>query len=566
MKMKSLKNILMWLGAASLISAAVSCEKEPEFVQDIPYASANTGTFYEWPAYNPTIHYNLKEDPEFKDLPAPTKNIPYNNDYPNKPAVVYDNGKYWSYYEGNNANSIIKGNQAAIDKMFEQLEADAAYMRDEMGWPPTTCVRNGYRDAVFLFGSNLATDSASNTELGGWQSGISVGRVSYPIVLLSYYPTYCFDPSCDYSDKKYQTEAVTHEYIHAIFASMPGCRKSAWFHEGANCWLQATMNYNREHPDGNYVANDMGWLSTGSAIAPFIPIECYSGWLLDGSFGGPQAQGVNENFRQTIGGIQYSEMFPTFLGEIIGKGSVPWVWNNCTGNVLSGIAEEIGEEQIERMIQEYRARIALCDMGRYSQAVYNLTNNAFGAVYGSDVDGKYVAPWKATPYASASPVTDEAEVRTLNTRVPVPPVKEPEEVGIGDWDDAQWLKPDELTLPGWTGANIIPIKVEGDKLLVAFQPYGERSTVDNMSCQLCYRTAEGKTVYGNPFKNGSFLLDLSKDRPANDVVFAVVTNLHYEFEKADVRKYKYDYRIKISENAHVANIHERWFDWKTVIE
>lgn len=557
---------MMWLGAASLISAAVSCDKEPEFVQDIPYASAYTGTFYEWPSYNPTIHYDLKEDPEFKDLPAPTKNIPYNNDYPSKPAVVYDNGKFWSYFEGRNANSIIKGNEAAIDKMFEQLEADAAYMRDQMGWPPTTSVRNGYRDAVFLFGSDLATDNASNTELGGWQSGISVGRVSYPIVLLSYYPTYCFDPSCDYSDKKYQTEAVTHEYIHAIFASMPGCRKSAWFHEGANCWLQATMNYNREHPDGNYIANDMGWLSTGSAIAPFIPIECYSGWLLDGSFGGPQAQGVNENFRQTIGGIQYSEMFPTFLGEIIGKGSVPWVWNNCTGNVLSGIAEEIGEEQMERMIQEYRARIALCDMGRYSQAVYNLINNAFGAVYGSDVDGKYVAPWKATPYVSASPVTDEAEVRALNTRGPVPPTQVTDEEGIGEWDDAQWLKPDELTLPGWTGANIIPLKVEGDKLLVAFQPYGERSTVNNMSCQLCYRTAEGKTVYGNPFKNGSFLLDLSKDRPANDVVFAVVTNLHYTFEKSDVRKYKYDYRLKISENAHVANIHERWYDWKTVVE
>lgn len=564
--MKSLKNIMMWLGAASLISAVVSCDKEPEFVQDIPYASAYSGTFYEWPSYNPTIHYDLKEDPEFKDLPAPTKNIPYNNDYPSKPAVVYDNGKFWSYFEGRNANSIIKGNEAAIDKMFEQLEADAAYMRDQMGWPPTTSVRKGYRDAVFLFGSDLATDNASNTELGGWQSGISVGRVSYPIVLLSYYPTYCFDPSCDYSDKKYQTEAVTHEYIHAIFASMPGCRKSAWFHEGANCWLQATMNYNREHPDGNYIANDMGWLSTGSAIAPFIPIECYSGWLLDGSFGGPQAQGVNENFRQTIGGIQYSEMFPTFLGEIIGKGSVPWVWNNCTGNVLTGIAEEIGKDQMERMIQEYRARIALCDMGRYSQAVFNLTRNAMGAIYGSDVDGKYVAPWKATPYASASPVTDQAEVRVLNTRVPVPPSQVTEEEGIGEWDDAQWLKPDELTLPGWTGANIIPLKVEGDKLLVAFQPYGERSTVNNMSCQLCYRTAEGKTVYGNPFKNGSFLLDLSKDRPANDVVFAVVTNLHYTFEKSDVRKYKYDYRLKISENAHVANIHERWYDWKTVVE
>jgi len=561
MKMKSLKNILVWLGAATVAFTALSCEELPDTVQGIPYSDAATGVFYEWPSYSPTIHYNLKEDPEFKDLAAPTKNLAWN-----QAAKIYDNGKYWSYYEGRNANSAVKGNEAAIEKMFGQLEADAAYLRDEMGWPPTTNVRKGFRDAVFLFGSQLGTDTASNTDLGGWQSAVTVGGMTYPIVLLSYYPVYCFDPSCDYTDKKYQTEAVTHEYIHAIFASMPGCRKSAWFHEGANCWLQATMNYNREHPDGNYVANDMGWLSTGSAIAPFIPIECYSGWLLDGSFGGPQAQGVNENFRQTIGGIQYSEMFPTFLGEIIGKGSVPWVWNNCTGNVLSGIAEEIGHEQMERMIQEYRARIALCDMGRYSQAVYNLTNNAMGAVYGSDVDGKYVAPWKATPYASTSPVTDEEETRALNTRVPVPPAVKPEEVGIGDWDDADWLKPDELTLPGWTGANIIPIKVEGDKLLVAFQPYGERSTAENMSCQLCYRTAEGKTVYGNPFKSGSFLLDLSKDRPANDVVFAVVCNLHYTFEKADVRKYKYDYRIKISENAHVANIHKRWYDWQTVTE
>ncbi len=547
---------MVWLGAATVAFSALSCEELPDAVQGMPYTDAATGVFYEWPSYSPTIHYNLKEDPEFKDLAAPSRNLAWN-----QAAKIYDNGKYWSYYEGRNANSAVKGNEAAIEKMFGQLEADAAYLRDEMGWPPTTNVRKGFRDAVFLFGSQLGTDTASNTDLGGWQSAVSVGGMTYPIVLLSYYPVYCFDPSCDYTDKKYQTDAVTHEYIHAIFASMPGCRKSAWFHEGANCWLQATMNYNREHPDGNYIANDMGWLSTGSAIAPFIPIECYSGWLLDGSFGGPQAQGVNENFRQTIGGIQYSEMFPTFLGEIIGKGSVPWVWNNCTGNVLSGIAEEIGQEQMERMIQEYRARIALCDMGRYSQAVYNLTNNAMGAVYGSDVDGKYVAPWKATPYASTSPVEDEAEIEAL-TRATAE-VEEPENVVF---NDAGWLKPDELTLPGWTGANIIPIKVEGDKLLVAFQPYGERSTADNMSCQLCYRTAEGKTVYGNPFKSGSFLLDLSKDRPANDVVFAVVCNLHYTYEKADVRKYKYDYRIKISENAHVANIHKRWYDWQTVTE
>lgn len=559
-----MKNMLMWLGAAAITFAAVSCVEEtviPDTIQGMPYTGAATGTFNEWPGYSPTIHYDLKEDPQFKDLGMPTKNMPYNNFYKNKPAVEYDNGKYWSYFEGRNANSVIKGNEAAIDKMFEQLEADAAYMRDQMGWPPTTSVRDGYRDAVFLFGSGLGTDNASNTEMGGWQSGIQIGQKNYPIVLLSYYPTSCFDPESTNSDKKYQTEAVTHEYIHAIFASMPGCRESAWFHEGANCWLQATMGYQREYPDGNYIANDMGWLTTGSVIAPFIPIECYSGWLHDGSFGGPQAQGVNNNFRQTIGGIQYSEMFPTFLGEIIGQGSVPWVWNNCTKNVLSGIAAEIGAGQTKRMIQEYRARIALCDMGRYSQAVFNLMNNAMGAIYGSDVEGKYVAPWKATPYVSTSVVEDAAEVEAL-TRA-TPEVEEPEDVVF---NEAGWLKPDALTLPGWTGANIIPIKVDGDKLLVAFQPFGANSTEENMSCLLCYRTAEGKTVYGNSFSSGSFLLDLSEDRPANDVVFAVVVNTNYNFKNNNVRKLKYDYRLKISENAHTANIHKPWYDWKTVTE
>lgn len=559
-----MKNMLMWLGAAAMTFAAVSCVEEtviPDTIQGMPYTGAATGTFNEWPGYSPTIHYDLKEDPQFKDLGMPTKNMPYNNFYKNKPAVEYDNGKYWSYFEGRNANSVIKGNEAAIDKMFEQLEADAAYMRDQMGWPPTTSVRDGYRDAVFLYGSGLGTDNASNTEMGGWQSGIQIGQKNYPIVLLSYYPTSCFDPESTNSDKKYQTEAVTHEYIHAIFASMPGCRESAWFHEGANCWLQATMGYQRDYPDGNYIANDMGWLTTGSVIAPFIPIECYSGWLHDGSFGGPQAQGVNNNYRQTIGGIQYSEMFPTFLGEIIGQGSVPWVWNNCTKNVLSGIAAEIGAGQTKRMIQEYRARIALCDMGRYSQAVFNLMNNAMGAIYGSDVEGKYVAPWKATPYVSTSIVEDAAEVEAL-TRA-TPEVEEPEDVVF---NEAGWLKPDALTLPGWTGANIIPIKVDGDKLLVAFQPFGANSTEENMSCLLCYRTAEGKTVYGNSFSSGSFLLDLSEDRPANDVVFAVVVNTNYNFKNNNVRKLKYDYRLKISENAHTANIHKPWYDWKTVTE
>ena len=43
---------------------------------------------------------------------------------------------------------------------------------------------------------------------------------------------------------------------------------------------------------------------------------------MDGTFGGPGAQGVNGaaptgNVRKIIGGSQYSEVFPTVLGEIV---------------------------------------------------------------------------------------------------------------------------------------------------------------------------------------------------------------------------------------------------------
>ena len=82
-------------------------------------------------------------------------------------------------------------------------------------------------------GSGLCTDNASNTDLGGWQSTIHYQGQSWPMALISYYPVYCFD-------------------------------------------------YSR-----------MGYLNSAAYIAPFMPIECYSGWLQDGSFGGPSAEGVN---------------------------------------------------------------------------------------------------------------------------------------------------------------------------------------------------------------------------------------------------------------------------------
>lgn len=479
----------------------------------------NGDKFTDWPSYNPTIYYDFRSD--YPSFEAPTENLPYS--YSNL-AWTMEEG-WWSFFAGKNANSVVTA--AAVRPMLEKLNDDFGYIRDSMGWPPDKAARMGYRSAVFLFGSGLSTDQASNTDLGGWQSGVNIHGITYPMILLSYYPVYSFDPACPYNDKSYQTEAVTHEGIHAIFSSMPGVNKKSWFHEGCNVWLQSTMNLERTYGD-NFKSESFGWLSMGSILAPFIPIECYSGWLADGSFGGPDAEGVNNNFREVIGGVQYSEVFPTYMGEVLGKNSIPWIWQNCMGHVLEGIGEEIGHEQIRRLIQEYRARLCLADMKRYSEAVLNMYESYFGAIIKSDVAGVDIPAWKATPYASTTE------------------------------DEDGWLIPDELTLPGWTGANIIPIAVTGDELTVSFKPYGELSTVDNISCQLCYRTDDGTPVYSETFGEGSFTLKFGDDLPQDQIVFAVVTNLDYIFTST-IRKNHYDYRIMLSDNAKASNIYRRYF-------
>ena len=83
-----------------------------------------------------------------------------------------------------------------------------------------------------------------------------------------------------------------------------------------------------------------------------------------------------------------------------------------------------------------------------------------------------------------------------------------------------------------------------------------------MSCQICYRTADGKTVYGEPFHTGSYQMDFAKYKPANNVVFAVVCNLDYEYTpNPNIRRNHYDYRLKLSSNAHPANVYGKWFNW-----
>jgi hypothetical protein len=509
--MKKSTNIGVLTAAILACMLLSGCSKE-----DVPEPGE---VFTTWPEYNPTIYYDFNED--YPDFEMPTTNLPY---IPTHVAWTMED-EWWSFFAGDNANPLVT--EAAVAPMLRRLNEDFGYLRDEMGWPPDKAARNGYRSAVFLYGSGLGTDNASNTDKGGWQSAVNIGGVVYPMILLSYYPIYCFDPACPYSDITYQTNAVVHEGIHAIFSSMPGVNNKAWFHEGCNCWLQATMELERAYGE-NYTSSSFGWLSMGSILAPFIPVECYSGWLADGSFGGPNAEGVNNNYREIIGGIQYSEVFPTFLGEILGKKSIPWIWQNCTQHVLEGIGAEIGNDQMKRLIQEYRARLCLCDLGRYSYAVKNMYEAYMGTVIESDVAGVDITAWKATPYASTT---------------------------VGE---NGWLVPEERTLPGWTGANIVPIAIDGNKLTVTFKPAGNNSTSANMSCQLCYRTADGTTVYGTPFNKGDYTMVFDQYIPVDNIVFAVVCNLDYVYT-GTIRTNHYDYRLKLSENAKAANIYKRYF-------
>ncbi|MBN1759134.1 MAG: hypothetical protein JW863_12490 [Chitinispirillaceae bacterium] len=479
-------------------------------------SAASPGTPYTWPVYNPTIDYNFRD--EFPAIAMPTKDL----DDCQGVAGTLSNG-WWTFKWGSKKNSLVT--ETAIRPMLERLNEDFAYFRDTMGWPPDKRVQNGYRSAVYLFGSGLCTDNASNTEKGGWQS--SVG--GYPIILASYYPVYCFDPACNYSDRATQMGGMVHEGIHCILASLPGCKKAAWFHEGGNTWLQQQAEAQRT---GNY--SEMGFLNGTTFLAPFMPIECYSGWLQDGSFGGPSAEGVDMNeggqqictWRRYLGGNQYGNAFPTFLGEWLGLGSVPWIWRNCPERVLEGISAALGDEQTRRLIMEYRAKQALIDMKKWSNAFKKLLNDNFGSNIGAEFEPYWIncAAWKATPYA-----------KTVNAN--------------------STLTPEERTLPGWSGANQIPLTVSGDRVTVDFQPIGA-----NMSCQLCYRANDGTPVYSTPVTGGECSLRLDKT-PGKGVVIAVICNTDYKYLGEETRKAHFDYRLKlVSGVTAAADIYTKWYD------
>jgi len=478
---------------------------------------AADGAPYIWPQYNPSITYNFRD--EYPDLAMPTRDI---DDC--KGVVGSQSDGWWTVKWGANLNSLVTS--AAITSMLARLNRDFAYFRDTMGWPPDKRVQDGYRSAVYLYGSGLCTDNASNTEKGGWQSGVG----KYPIILASYYPVYSFDPACKYTDRETQMGGMVHEGIHCILASLPGAKKAAWFQEGGNTWLQQQAAAQQTN---DYRA--MGFLNATQLIAPFMPIECYSGWLQDGSFGGPSAEGVDKfdgsqqicTWRRLLGGNQYGNLFPTFLGEWLGLGSVPWIWRNCPGRVLEGMAAKLGDEQIRRLITEYRAKLALLDMKQWSGACRQLINDNFGSLIGPEWEPYWINcdVWKATPYAKTT---------------------------VGD---GGVLVPEQRTLPGWSGANQIPLTVSGTMVTVDFQPIGA-----NMSCQLCYRSKDGIPVYSVPVKEGTCSLRLDKT-PSKGVVIAVICNTDYKYLGEETRKAHFDYRIKpVDGVSGTADINTKWYE------
>jgi hypothetical protein len=482
------------------------------------------GKPFTWPAYSPTISYNFRD--EFPSLPAPTNVL---NDCPQ--VVGTQSSQWWAFRWGPNKNSLVT--TSAITPLLARLNTDFTYFRDQMGWPPDLRAKKGYFSSVYLYGSGLCTDNAPNTELGGWQSTIYYNGVSWPMVLASYYPIYSYDPACPYSDREFQKGAMVHEGIHALLADLPGVKQSAWFQEGGNVWLQQTADARRSN---NF--NTMGDLNGTDFIAPFMPIECYSGWLQDGSFGGPSAEGVNMfngnqqicTWRTFLGGHQYSSSFPTFLGNTLGDGAVPWIWRNAPGRVLEGIASGVGATQMRRLITEYRAKQALVDFGPWKNAVLALLNGHFGQSIGAEWQPSWLNPaaWIATPY-----------VQTTN--------------------NAGLLTPEARTLPGWSGANQIPLTVTGNTVTVNFEPIGA-----NMTCQLVYRSTTGVPVYSKYVSSGTCSLKLDVP-PANGVVIAVITNTDYIYNGESTRTAHYDYRLRLVTGVTgAASVNTKWYNSATL--
>lgn len=456
---------------------------------------------YVWPSYEPELDWDLPGS----DIDPNTLDV-YQGCNSDLISGTMTDG-WWSFIWGHDRNPSITDDH--IEQVLEGLNEDMGYIRDVMGWPPDPMPQAGYFSSVYLYGSDLCTDNASNTEQGGWQSNIG----PYPMVLLSWAPVVNYDRG-----------GITHEAIHAMVKGMPGGNNKAhWFNEGGNTWIQMQLGAER---DGEY---GVGFLDGVPFVAPHQPIECYSGWLLDGSFGGPDAQGVGEpdcNWRRYLGGTQYNSILSHFLALHVSKGANAWVWaQENPRNVLETLASGLGEEQTRHLVMEYRARTALVDFGPWRDAIIN---QGINYTWGDNLNRECGSGESPPDYLSSAYAPTTTEGTTI--------------------------VPDDYTLPGWTGANQIPLNVSGEQVRLDFNPEG-----DNMRLQLAYWAEDGTAVYSQPAESGEVCLRLDKP-PKNDVVIAVVSNTDYVYEGEETRHAKHDYTVEMVEGAtSTADRTTQWF-------
>lgn len=509
---------------------------------------------YSWPKYPDVMKYDFRQD--YPDgYPAPTKMLPEKVGA----TIVHHDGGWWAFGYGKNRNEYVT--DEAIDSLLNYFEWNFRFFRDEMGWLPDKRAKNGYYSTVYLYGSGLTTDNASSTALGGWQSATYYNGESWPNVLISYYPVACFDKNFTYSKYNYengtlignvtdqaaQQSACVHEGIHAMLADLDGCKKSVWFHESSDNWLMSEAEQKRQ---GITTPTSMGFLSAASLIAPFMPIDCYSGWLQDGSFGGPTAEGVNMykasgaqvcTWRNLLGGVQYSEYFPNALSQIVGNAAIPWIWQNCTDYILGSMGKTLGDTLMRSFLVEYNARRAMVDVGKWNTAINNLLDNNWGLKVQQEWEpyNIKVEPWTATCYAKMS----QCE---------------------GDSTELRWWKPEYRTTPGWSAANQVPLHVNatvGSTVKIYFKPLG-----DNMVCQLAYRSKRGRLYYGHPVSGEGIVGIELKEAPANGVVMCIVSNTDYEYKGEATRKAHYDYRLRMLDNAYQpADPYQKWYYFRRTI-
>ncbi len=496
-----------------------------------------TNLWNDWPEYPDAPYYNYLESGDVYD--EPTADVPiraYINSTDEKAGnyEIIDEG-HWAFYAGPKKNHLV--DSTCVIPMLEEFNYRFDYLRDKMGWPPDYAYQLGYRSMITLYGSGLdKIDTADSTATGGWQSAVSWGGKSIPMVTLSYYPVYCFSPKCTYSDRESQKPASIHEGIHAVFATLPGCKDCSWFHEGANTWLQGALYIQmdlEDDPNIDLSTQEFGWLCAGTIMAPFMPVETYGGWLDDESFAGPAAQGnTGYNTHYILGGSQYSSVFPSFLEIAMTRYAMPWIWQNVKkGYILKGFETYAGmsSDEIHRLLMEFRARLCLDDMGVWTGAVANMYSGNWGfSSYSEHGNG---ATLRVYPY--------------VQTTV----------------DSDGWYIPNETTLPGWSGCNIIPLLVNSDTVAVTY----ESLTDSPMHMQLCYNTKDGTPWYSDiAMESGATIsINLEGREPANKCIFVIVCNMEYEYTDS-IRYNHYNYKIKpLYGVSGAASYTKKWYSYSS---